>query len=311
MQRTILITGARGTQGAAVLCALQSRHVRLRALVRDTLGCAASRLAASGVELVEGDFDDTAALRKAIEGVDGVFSMQVPPLPNKKDREVRHARNLVEAAKAAGVESFVQTSVARAGDHESFLGWADQRWWPLYWTSKAEANDLVRNAGFAHWVILKPAYMMENFIPPKCQWMFPGLEVRGVIESVMDAGVPLDLIAADDIGRFAAAALTQPGLLHGQDVDLAGDSLTMGEVAAVISQATGQAVSAQQVTADEALALGNHAGLSESQAWASVEGYRVDLAGAAARGIPLTTFADWARANSDCFVIGPQAEEPA
>lgn len=311
MQKKILVTGATGTQGSAVIDALLGAPVHLRALVRDPQGAAAEALGRKGVELAQGDMDDKASLQKALDGISGVFSVQVPPAPDDRDREVRHGRNLVEAALHAGVQSFVHTSVARAGGHESFVGWEEKRWWPLYWTSKADVNALVRSAGFPHWVILKPAYMMDNFLPPKCAWMFPGLGKRGIIESVMDEEARLDLIAASDVGEFAAAALREPGRLHGLEIDLAAESLAMREVAQAISNATGKPVSSRQVSVEEAASLGHHAGLSESQQWASVEGYKVDIALANSHGIALTPFPKWAERMKDRFIIGEGEASPA
>ena len=101
-----------------------------------------------------------------MEGVTGI-SMQPTPGPDDPVLEVRMAQTMVAAAKSAGVTNFVHTSVACADEHERFAGWANGRWWPLYWKSKAAANNSVRTAGFDNWAILKPAYMMENYIQPR------------------------------------------------------------------------------------------------------------------------------------------------
>lgn len=302
--KTVLVTGATGAQGGAVIDALAGGDLALRALVRDPAAPAAAALAGRGVELVQGDFDDSDSLLRAMGGVYGVFSVQTPPAPGQPDSEVRTGRKLIEAALQQGVQVFVHTSVARAGDHESFAGWAEGRWWKDYWTSKDDVNKLVRAAPFLHWVILKPAYMMDNFITPKSAWMYPGLVLRGVIEHAMRPETRLDLIAAADIGRFAAAAFRDPARFDRQEIDLAAESLTMAEVAQAISEATGKPVAARSLSGKEAVALGNAPGLTESQIWASIEGYRVDLAKANGHGIALTRFAQWARDHRDRFTIG-------
>lgn len=307
--RTVLVIGATGTQGGAVVDALAGANIALRALVRDPASAAAAALAARGVELAQGNLDDSNSLLRAMEGVYGVFSVQTPPLPDQPDSEVRTGRKLIEAAMQQDVQIFVHTSVARAGDHESFVGWAEGRWWKEYWTSKDEVNKLVRGAPFPHWVILKPAYMMDNFILPKSSWMYPGLALRGAIEHAMRPETRLDLIAAADIGRFAAAAFLDPARFDRQEIDLAAESLTMDEVAQTISEATGRPVVARSLSGKEAIALGNAPGLTESQIWASIEGYRVDLAKANAHGIMLTGFGKWARDHRDRLTIGPSSRE--
>lgn len=302
--KTVLVTGATGAQGGAVIDALAGSDMALRALVRDPASASAAALAARGVELVQGDFDDSDSLLRAMDGAYGVFSVQTPPSLAQPDSEVRTGRKLIEAALQQGVDILVHTSVARAGDQENFAGWAEGRWWKDYWTSKDDVNKLVRAAAFPHWVILKPAYMMDNFIAPKSAWMYPGLSVRGGIEHAMRPETRLDLIAAADVGRFAAAAFRDPARFNRQEIDLAAESLTMDEVARAITQATGQPVTARSLTGKQAVEMGNAPGLTESQIWASVEGYRVDVARANGHGIALTGFADWASAHKDRFRIG-------
>lgn len=302
-RKIIFVAGATGAQGGAVIDALEGSDFALRALVRDPNSPAASALAARGVELVQGDFDDSESLKRGIGGAYGVFSVQTPPAPEDLGREARMAEKLVDAALANGVEIFVHTSVARAGDQESFVGWAERRWWPDYWTSKDAANRSVRNAGFPHWVILKPAYMMDNLVAPKSHWMYPGLKPRAAIETAMAEDSPLHMVAAADVGRFAAAAFADPIRFDKQEIDLAAEALTMAEVADILSDTLGRPVAARHYPAEEAVARGNPPGLTESQQWASIEGYKVDTKAANGHGISLERLSEWARRMRDRFDI--------
>lgn len=302
--KTILVTGATGAQGGAVVDALVGSEFAIRAMVRDPAGSAAAELSVRGVELVRGDFEDTASLRSAVEGAYGVFSVQTPPTPEDPDRETRAGKNLVDAAADAGVEVFVHTSVARAGDHESFKGWQSGRWWPDYWLSKNAVNRLVANAGFEHWVILKPAYMMDNFLPPKSGYMYPGLKQRSAIEHAMNVDTRLDLIAAADVGRMAAIAFEEPARFDRMEVDLAAQSLTMDEVANILARVVGKPVTAHSLDAASARERGNNPGLVESQRWAAAEGYKVDIEQANERGLALETFDQWAEKRRALFDIG-------
>ena len=300
----ILVTGGTGAQGGAVIDALLAREAPVRALVRDPASAGARGLAERGVSLVTGDFDDAASLAAAVAGVAGVFSMQNPPRLPDRDAELRAGRKLIEAARKAGVETFVHTSVARAGDQSRFEGWAEGLWWRDYWDSKSGVNAMVREAGFPHWVILKPAYMMDNFTAPKAHWMYPTLETRGEILTAMASDTRLDLIAAADIGLFAATAFLDPTRFHGQDIDLAAEALTMGEIAQTIGQASGKPVQVRHVTAAEGERQGYSAGLMRSEQWCNVEGYKVDLAKARGHGLALTSFAAFARRHARAFLIG-------
>jgi uncharacterized protein YbjT (DUF2867 family) len=94
---------------------------------------------------------------------------------------------------------------------------------------------------------------------------------------------------------FAAAAFADPRRWDHQEIDLAADSLTMGELALLISKVTGRTVTVRSLSPDEAIAAGNSPGVTDRQQWANAEGYRVDLDRARSRGLALESFADWAR----------------
>ncbi|MBP5975120.1 NmrA/HSCARG family protein [Brasilonema sp. CT11] len=300
--KPILVTGATGAQGSTTIDALLNAGFAVRALVRNPRSTAAQALAARGVELLQGDFDDASSLNAAATGAFGVFSVQVPPRLHDPDSELRAGHNLVEAARQANIDTFVHTSVARAGDQETFIGCQEGRWDLEYWNSKSGVNDMVRIAGFAHWVILKPAFMMDNFIPPKAAGMFPLLS-RGVVNTVMSQGTKLDLIAASDVGRFAAAVFAEPTHFNGQEIDLAAESLNSDEIAEVICRATGKRVVARNMSPEKAVVAGASAGLVKSQEWASVEGYKVDIGKAKSYGIALESFEEWTRRHRDDFAV--------
>lgn len=301
--RTILVTGATGAQGGATVQALLGKGFNVRALVRDTGSASARALAEQGVELSQGDFDDPASLRPAMSGIHGVFSVQMTPTSDDPDVEVRTGRYLVEAARDAGVDTFVHTSVARADEQASFIGWEEGRWGRVYWNSKSTVNDLVRAAGFHHWTILKPALMMDNFIGDKVQWMFPSL-ARGVLETALHEDTRMDLIATDDVGKFAAAAFAEPDRFNKQEIGLAAESLTMSEVAQILSEVSGKPVPARALTEAEMLASGAAEALVSSQAWANVEGYKVDIDALKQWHVPLTSFREWIASRADRLEVG-------
>jgi uncharacterized protein YbjT (DUF2867 family) len=74
--RTILITGVTGNQGGAVAQALQGTGFHLRGLTRTPDSQRAAALARNGIDIVKGDLDDEATLRRALVGAWGVFSVQ-------------------------------------------------------------------------------------------------------------------------------------------------------------------------------------------------------------------------------------------
>ncbi|GKT19114.1 SDR family oxidoreductase [Acidovorax sp. SUPP2522] len=302
--RPILVTGATGKQGCAVVRALLQAGRPVRAMTRDTSTAAAQALGAQGVVVVKGDFNDTASLDAALAGVDGVFSMQMGSHPGDPDTEVVTGKALIEAAKRAGVDTVVHTSVARAGDQKNFVGWEEGRWEPLYWNNKAAVIEMVKTQGFRHWVILKPAMIMEDIVPPQADMQFASLRQRGRFETAIEADTAVDWIAADDIGAFAAAAFADPARFHGHEIDLAVERATLPEVAAKMSNATGKPVSA--ITLSEAELLDRQYGAlaTQSESWVNVEGYKVDLDAVRSWNVPLTTLDQFIERNRDKFVIG-------
>ncbi|MGW0484108.1 NmrA/HSCARG family protein [Nonomuraea sp. NPDC003214] len=290
----VLVTGATGKQGGAVARALLRDGVPVHALVRDPGSERATALGALGAVLVRGDLDDVASLEAALDGARAVFSVQTyDPADPMGDAEVRHGRNLVEAARAAGAEHVVHTSVSGAGtvDVERF----DERRWGAhmrhYLRSKAAVEDLVRGAGFPRWTILRPATFMENFVRPSSY--FADLTSDRLLVGV-DPDVPLPFVAVGDIGAAAAAAFAEPGRFHGVELELAGDVLSFRTAARVLSEALDTTIELP-AGPEQALADGLATGLFQAQQYMSAHPAPARPEFAAGLGIPLTGFHQWAR----------------
>src|SRR5689334_5834090 len=93
----VLVLGAAGGQGGAVVDALLERGRRVRALLRDPAGRSERRLAERDVEVVAGSFDDRESLTVAMQGVSGVFALTTP-FEAGVDAEIRQGRAIVAAA---------------------------------------------------------------------------------------------------------------------------------------------------------------------------------------------------------------------
>src|ERR1700674_1328364 len=103
--RTILITGVTGNQGGAVAQALRGSGFRLGGLTRMPDSERAAALARHGVDVVKGDLDDEATLRRALAGAWGVFSVQ-NTLEAGVEREEAQGKRLATLARGAGGEHF-------------------------------------------------------------------------------------------------------------------------------------------------------------------------------------------------------------
>lgn len=302
----VLVTGATGRQGGATARALLAAGVPVRALVRDPTTDRARAVAALGAELVPGDLHDRGSVSRAAEGARAVFSVQMPALTATGfdfDGEVEQGVNLVEGARAAGVPQFVHTSVTGAGQHTEAPGWAEGRWRSMEATlgAKSAIQDRVRTAGFPRWTLLKPGFFMENFLPSMA-FLFPR-GVEGGLVSVLKPRTRLSLVAVDDIGRAAAAAIAAPERFDRVELELASDYLSMAEIAEVLSSALGVELSAPDLTEEQALAAGMPA-MGASHEWLNVVGQPGRPRYATELGIPLTSFATWARERLRAEISG-------
>ncbi len=232
---TIVVTGATGQQGSSVVKSLR-RAFHVKAVTRDPGKPEALALTRLGVEVVAADMLDRASLERAFAGAHGVFALtnfwdgMASGKPLGAEGEVKQGKNLVDAAKAAKVAHFVFSSVGS--------GYA----WPSavpHVVSKQEVERYLLNSRVPS-TVLRPAFFMENFNSP---FMDFGPKAReGRLEIPIRAHQRLQLIAASDIGAFAAMAFERPSDFLGAAFDLAGDSLTPGEMAAVFTRVLGMPV---------------------------------------------------------------------
>ena len=276
----IVITGATGQQGGATARELLAAGHRVRAMTRKPDGDAAKALARLGAELVQGDLDDPASLRKAFAGAWGVFALQNTWEAGVEQEEVQGKRT-AEVAKAAGVQHFVYASVGSAHRSTGIP----------HFDNKARVEATVREAGFPSYVILRPVFFMENLASP---WFKPSID-EGNLAVGMKPDTKLQMIAVRDIGKYGRIAFEKHAELNGQAIDIAGDELTMPAAAAIIGKAAGRPVAHVQVPIEEVRKFSEDFALMLE--WFDAKGYEADIAGNAKTfGVAPTSFADWAKA---------------
>ncbi|KXH67046.1 nucleoside-diphosphate-sugar epimerase family protein [Colletotrichum salicis] len=281
MSRAILITGATGKQGGAVVSALPARQPSdflLLAVTRNAQSPSAKRLAAksSNIKLVEGDLDATPALftsAKAAAGAVplwGVYSVQAMG-DQKSDSETRQGKALIDESIKAGVRHFVYSSVERGGDERS---WSNPTPVPHFITKhqiKHHLRDSVANSKTdMGWTILRPIIFMDNLMPG-----FFGKVFFTMLRDTMKEK-PLQWIATKDIGFFAAEAFHDPAARNKKAVGLAGDELTFSQMNQTFEKATGPPVGTTFRFLDKAL---KH-GISEIAVmvnWFKDDGYKANV----------------------------------
>ena len=233
MERSILVCGATGSQGGAVARSLLDRGFHVRALTRDPHKPEARTLVEQGAEVVQGDMDDRSSVDRALEGAHGVFSVQ-NFWEAGYDREVRQGKTVADAAKGAGVEHFVYSSV----------GSAHRRTGIAHFDSKREVEEHLRGLGLPH-TVLRPVFFMQNWE------MMREPILGGTLPQPLDPEKPFQQVAVEDIGAFAAMAFEHPDEWIGREVEIAGDERTMPEIAEAFGRVVGREVGYYQVPWDQ------------------------------------------------------------
>jgi len=275
----VVVTGATGKQGGAVVKSLLERGHEVRAVTRNTASAKAKELANEGVTLVRASLEDTVALTKALEGATSFFAMTTP-YEGGTHAETRQGISAAEAAKAAGVH-FVFTSV----------GSANRQTGVPHFDSKYEIEEHVAKIGVRA-TVLAPVYFMENLYFGKEQL------AKGIYATPLPPTRKLAQVAVADIGTVAVRLLEDPGRFAGKRFDLAGDDLTGNEVVAILSRVTGRPFTYFQVPLDLIRQRMGEEG-AKMYEWFDRVGYSVDRA-ALRREFPDVAFHDfesWAKAQ--------------
>lgn len=273
-KKLVLVTGATGQQGGATAHQLLTRGWPVRALTRDQNSPAAQALAEAGAEIVQGDLDDRASLDRALDGAYGVFSVQTPALG--VDVEERQGKALADAAQAARTQHVVYSSVGGA-ERDTAIPHFESKW---------QIEKHLRSIGVPTSVI-RPVYFMDNL-----NWQRPQI-LDGTLTSMgLDPDKPLQMIAAADIGVFAALAFENPQEYLGQAMEIAGDELTEAQIAAAFAKAIGRSVDLVPPVGPPA-----SADMARMIEWFNESGYEADIPALRRRHPGLMTFEIWLRKN--------------
>jgi uncharacterized protein YbjT (DUF2867 family) len=230
--KKLLVTGATGKQGGALIEALLKDHASdfsIYGLTRSASSASAKKLAAKNVTMIEGDMNNPSPIFEQL-GHDtwGVFSVSIPG-----KTEESKAKNLIDASLAAGVQHFVYASVDRGGPERSET---DTTRIP-HFIAKFNAEKYLQAQAAAKgnqmsWTILRPVAFYDNLTPNffgRCFGQF-------VLQM---GGKKLQLVGTKDIGKVAAQIFLDPEKYKGKGITLAGDELNFQELNQIFKEEMG------------------------------------------------------------------------
>jgi NAD(P)H dehydrogenase (quinone) len=222
----ILVTGAAGKTGRAIITALLARNRSIRALVyREEQ---VQPLKSVGVDQGNvGDMRSDATIRDAVHGVEAIYHI----CPNVDPDELSIGRTIISNARACGVRHFVFHSVLHP----------QVELMPHHWL-KLRVEEALLESKFP-FTVLQPAAYMQNLLSQLGE-----IVERGVYSVPYSLEAPMSLVDLDDVAQAAATVLCDPGHIGGI-YELAGpEVLTPREMATAIANGLGRDVHAEQIS---------------------------------------------------------------
>lgn len=231
--------GVTGLQGSSVTHFLVRDAVfTARALTRNVESEKAVELARQGVQVVYADFDKPWTLAYAFEGVYGVFGVTNYFEHADTEREVRQGYALVDAAKAAGVQHFVWSTLEDAPTIPSF------------WT-KAKIQRYLERSGLQYTNIFMSFYFETLFAIGMMKRPDGSWEITWPCAT--DVSFPY--MAPADSGGWVTAAFLDPEEWIGKEMKVCSTFVTMNEFAQTLRDVCQLKVHVTQRTMADFLAL--------------------------------------------------------
>jgi uncharacterized protein YbjT (DUF2867 family) len=254
--KVLVVMGATGAQGGGLARAVldaASRRFALRAVTRKPRSDPARALASRGADVVYGDADDAASLRRAFAGAYGAYCVTNFWEHRSPQREFSQAAAMADAARCAGLQHVIWSTLE---DTRRWIPLADTRMPTLmerykvpHFDAKGEADGEFVRLGVPTTFLLTSFYW-DNFIS------FPGTDLHRPVGQPWSLMLPMDDtrlpgIAVEDIGRCAYGVFAAGAEYVGRRIGIAGEHLTGVELAGGLSRALGQDVRYVSISPEE------------------------------------------------------------
>src|SRR3954465_4920961 len=245
-KKIIAVIGATGAQGGGVVRAIQadkSGPFVARAITRNPNSEKAQALRAAGVEVVAGDADKPETLGPGVAGGYGAFLVTNFWEHFSVEREITQARNMAKAAKAAGLQHVVWSTLE---DTRELVPLEDDRMPTLqgkykvpHFDAKGEANKQFTDRGLPV-TLLNTVFYWDNMI---YFGMGPQRGEDGVLAITFPLGeAKMPSIAAEDIGKIAFGIFKRGDEFIGKTIGIAGEHVSGSDMAAALTDVYGEEV---------------------------------------------------------------------
>jgi uncharacterized protein YbjT (DUF2867 family) len=251
-KKTIVVVGATGAQGSGLVRAILSdpdHEFNVRAITRDVNSDKAKNLAKLGAEVVAGNVDDIESLKNAFKGAYGAYCVTFFWDHFSPEKEMENARAMAEASKQAGIKHVIWSTL---DDTRKYIPLSDNRMPTLmgkykvpHFDAKGEANHFFTDLGLPV-TMLNTCFYWDNFI---YFGLGPKKGADGKLAITMPMGdKKLPGIAAADIGKCALGIFKAGPKYIGMTVGIAGEHLTVKQMASEFAGVLGQEVGYNSVS---------------------------------------------------------------
>jgi NAD(P)H dehydrogenase (quinone) len=245
---SILVTGATGQLGSAVVKALLTKTDAKNISILARSEEKAADLKAKGVNVLIGDYTDYASLVAAFKGIDKVYFVSGNDIPTR----IPQHENVINAAVEADVKHVLYTSTIRKTETSAS---------PIFFLEEAhfETERKLKASGINYTILQHSLY--ADVIP-----MFAGDQMLQINTLIFPAGEGKTTFALrEELGEAGAnLLLDNSGKYENKSIALTGSTtVTWDEIAASISEITGQKIAYVSPPQDEYIAALNKAGVPE------------------------------------------------
>jgi uncharacterized protein YbjT (DUF2867 family) len=252
MPKTLAIIGATGQQGTSVVNFVLndpelSKKYNIRAITRDVNSEKASKLKERGVEVVQGDLEDTASIKKALTGAHTLFLVTAPAwTASDLKPELDVIKKTADTAVEAGVEYIIFSSLPSITD---ISGGKYTRVHPF--DAKAEGEKYIRTLPVKS-AFVRLGFFLENIL--QVPFWAPQKDAEGnwVMTNMVSSQTRLPWIDnGSNCGSYVGAILAEPDKYEGVGFDAAEGYYSMDELVAIESKVTGKDISYNQTTPEK------------------------------------------------------------